>query len=119
VSDVVAVHARTARLSGVALAAAGAAWAVSPVHPPLVCPLRALTGIPCPVCGMTRAVSAAMEGHLWESLRFQPAGLALLLLGVVLLVRRGRDPVRVPVWTVLTVLALMWAWNLTLNPTFH
>ena len=119
-SDVVAFDARTARLSSVALAAGGLLYAATPVHPPLVCPLRALTGIPCPLCGMTRAVTAAMRGDFWASLRFQPAGLALLAIALYMLVRRrGGEPVRMPVWMILSGLALMWAWNLTLNPTFH
>jgi len=118
-SDVVAFDARTARLSGAALAAGGLLWAATPIHPPLACPLRSLTGIPCPVCGMTRAVTAAMRGDLWASLRYQPAGIVLLAIGLFMLARRSRDPVRVPVWMILSGLALMWAWNLTLNPTFH
>ena len=118
-SDVVAFDASTARFSGAALAAGGVLWAATPIHPPLVCPLRALTGIPCPVCGMTRAVTAAMRGDLWASLRYQPAGIVLLVIGLFMVTRRSRDPVRVPVWIILSGLALMWAWNLTLNPTFH
>ena len=118
-SEVVAFEARTAQLSGAALAAGGLLYAATPIHPPLACPLRALTGIPCPLCGMTRAVTAAMRGDYWASLRFQPAGIALLVIGLFMLSRRSRAPVRVPVWMILTGLALMWAWNLTLNPTFH
>ncbi len=118
-SEAVAFDARAARLSSGALVAGGLLWAASPLHPPLLCPLRTLTGVPCPLCGMTRAVSAAMRGDLWASLRFQPAGLVLLGVGLFLLTRRSRDPVRVPVWVLGAGLALMWAWNLTLNPTFH
>jgi hypothetical protein len=98
---------------------AAGAWALSPVHPPLACPFRAATGLPCPFCGMTRAVDAALHGHLAASLRFQPAGILLLVAVAFVVLRRSRAPIRLPAWTLLAVFALMWAWNLTLNPTFH
>jgi hypothetical protein len=51
------------------------------------CPLRALTGIPCPTCFLTRATVAALHGRWAESVSlhlFGPA-LALTLLGWSLL----------------------------------
>ncbi len=59
----------------VAAALAGAART-----PPIACPLRATTGVPCPFCGMTRAVVAAVHGHLGTSLSFNPGGVVVLLL---------------------------------------
>jgi len=38
----------------------------------LLCPLRELTGIPCPTCFGTRALVAAVTGHLGVALRFNP-----------------------------------------------
>ena len=101
------------------LAVAGGLWAIAPVHPGLVCPFRALTGLPCPLCGMTRAVTAGLRGDVIASLRFQPAGLVLIALGVCLLVRRSRVEVRLPTWVLPATFGAMWLWNLTLNPTFH
>lgn len=53
----------------------GEAWGV-------LCPLRELTGIPCPTCFGTRALVAAVTGHLVLALRFNPlvavAGVGLL-----------------------------------------
>ena len=61
--------------------------ALLPVHPPLVCPLRTATGIPCPFCGMTRAVVAGVHGDILGSLRFNPAGLLVIALAVFIVVR--------------------------------
>jgi len=43
----------------------GAAWRV-------VCPLRALTGIPCPTCYGTRAMLALVAGEWQAALRLNP-----------------------------------------------
>jgi hypothetical protein len=43
----------------------GAAWRV-------VCPLRALTGIPCPTCYGTRAMLALLTGDWQAALRLNP-----------------------------------------------
>lgn len=114
---------RDLRLGAAGMVGAAAVWPVLPVHPPLTCPLRATTGLPCPLCGLTRAVTAAVHGDLVASLRYNPGGIVLVVLAVALLVtwRPGADPnraVRVPTWLVLAVAGALWAWNLTFNPTF-
>ncbi len=117
-NDLVVAGPSTRRLAA-AFAVAGGMWAVAPVHPGLPCPFRTITGLPCPLCGMTRAVSAALHGDVIASLRFQPAGLMLLALVAWVLVRRSRAEVRLPTWVLPAVFGAMWVWNLTLNPTFH
>ncbi|GIU90755.1 MAG: hypothetical protein KatS3mg010_1854 [Acidimicrobiia bacterium] len=98
---------------------AAAAWPSLPVHPPAVCPLRSTTGLPCPLCGMTRAVVAAVRGDLAGSLRFNPAGILVVLLALAIVVlgphlRRLRPPIP----AIAAALTLLWVYNLTLNPTF-
>ena len=59
--------------------------ALKGLHPDLPgwpCPLRQLTGIPCPTCYLTRATSAALTGHLSDSVRLHAFG-PLLALGLL------------------------------------
>ncbi|HEV2895635.1 MAG TPA: DUF2752 domain-containing protein [Actinomycetota bacterium] len=48
----------------------------------LPCPLRALTGIPCPLCGMTTAATGLASGDLGAALAANP--FVLLLAGFTL-----------------------------------
>jgi Protein of unknown function (DUF2752) len=43
----------------------------------LPCPLRTLTGVPCPLCGMTTAATALASGDLGAALAANPFVLAL------------------------------------------
>jgi len=49
------------------------------------CPFFRVTGIPCPGCGMTRAVIRLLKGDLQASLRFH-AFAPIVLLGAVALI---------------------------------
>lgn len=44
---------------------------------PLQCPLKALFGVPCPTCGMGRALVAAATGRWGEAWTFHPLALPL------------------------------------------
>src|SRR5262245_56527753 len=80
-------HAHHIRLATAGLLGVAAVWPVLPAHPPLVCPLRDLSGVPCPFCGMTRATVAALHGHLGASLAFQPMGIVFIVAVIAVLVR--------------------------------
>ena len=106
-------------LSGGMIAIA-AVWPILPVHPGIACPLRATTGVPCPFCGMTRAVVAAAHGHLSTSLAFNPGGIVVLLLAAVAIVRPAvLTRIHIPLWSVFAILGALWVWNVGFNPTFH
>jgi hypothetical protein len=108
------------RVAAAGLVGVAAVWPVLPAHPPLVCPLRAATGIPCPLCGMTRACVAVAHGHLATSLAFNPAGVLVVLAAVVALVRPQLFArVRAPGWLIPAAIGALWLWNIGFNPTFH
>jgi hypothetical protein len=79
------------------VAGIGAAFLLSPEHiedGPVLCPFRALTGLPCPGCGLTRSWVYAAHGWWRESFASNPFGLvvvaAVVLLAVVVVARRVR-----------------------------
>ena len=114
------LHTRELRAVSGSMVAVAAVWPLLPLHPPVACPLRAATGVPCPFCGMTRAVVAAVHGHFGTSLAFNPGGIVVLALAIVALVRpRLLARVRAPAWALLTTVGALWLWNVGFNPTFH
>ncbi len=50
----------------------------------VLCPLRAVTGIPCPSCGLTRALAHLEHGHWAEAVRFHPFAPLVFLLVLAL-----------------------------------
>ncbi len=46
---------------------------------PVLCPLRLLTGLPCPGCGLTRSFCAMIHGDLQHAVTFHLLGPALFL----------------------------------------
>ncbi len=65
-----------------AAALIAAAWLRSGFPTPL-CPLHALTRIPCPTCGMTRATTTILHGDIAASLAWNPL-MTLVLSGAAL-----------------------------------
>jgi hypothetical protein len=109
---------RDLRLAAAAMLGAAAVWPMLPVHPPYACPLRSITGIPCPVCGMTRSVVAAVHGHFFTSLRDNPGGIVVVLIAIALVLGLRLERIHVPKWVVPAALGVLWIYNLTLNPLF-
>ena len=113
-------YARELRVVAGGMVTVAAVWPVLPFHPPFACPLRAATGVPCPLCGMTRAVVAAVHGHIATSLAFNPGGILVLAVAVLAVVRpTWAARARVPIWSIFAVLGALWLWNIGFNPTFH
>ena len=122
-------HATTLAFAGV-----GGAWVAACAFGGLdvvVCPLRAVTGVPCPSCGATRAVRLLLDGQVRSAFLMNPVGPLLVamatfaVVGVLRDMTMGTDGVRVagrvmvawlrrPLIARLAVLAVLanWAWNI-------
>ena len=63
------------------------------------CPIRVLTGIPCPTCGTTRALLSLLRGDVSAYLRYQPMAVFLVLSVLAALhlpyVKKGKLPIRI------------------------
>lgn len=59
------------------------------IHPGFVCPLRALTGVPCPMCGSTTSASALLELRFGDALASNPFLPSLALLATTVAVVAG------------------------------
>lgn len=101
-----------------ALLALGAVAArLHALHDPgIVCPLRLLTGIPCPFCGSTTALMELGTGDVVTAVRVQP--MTVLAAGVLVTAPTGWYrgwrylPYRGKVALVLGALALSWLYQL-------
>ena len=91
--------------------AAGLTLPVLPGHPSFHCPLRALTGLPCPLCGLSTSVEETVRLHLGDAVAANPLGVLLVLVALALLVLR---PVRLalPRAVIPTVLTASWLFEL-------
>ena len=57
------------------------------------CLFHKITHIPCPSCGSTRSVMALLQGNLYEALYFNPLGIVVFLIAIIL-----------PVWILIDML---------------
>lgn len=71
-----------------AIVAAAASWGVVE-WPRLLCPLKEVTGWPCPTCGATRALFALVRGEFVAALALNPAVVALAALYAVFALYAG------------------------------
>jgi len=94
-----------------------------PGLPGFTCPLRALTGIPCPTCFLTRATAASLRGDFGEALAlhaFGPLAAAALLVWSVQAIRRRRlYPQGLQAWHVVAAsLGLLAYWGLRMGLSY-
>ena len=67
------------------------------------CIIKAIIGIPCPSCGITRAWIYAINGNLKEALHFHPLFWIVIIIGILLLFR---NKVSNKIWIGLLVLII-------------
>ncbi len=78
----------------------------------LPCPLRSLTGVPCPFCGMTRGVTAVVHGDVAHAALLNPGSVLLVVAAVALLLSWRVGRVTMPGWVPVAVVAALWAFEL-------
>ena len=105
-------------LSALRLAVLGAAAALLARLPlsslPTLCPVRALTGVPCPLCGSTTAATSIGRLDLLGALGANPvtvAAAAAVVLAPVAVARGARLP-RLRPRLLAGLLAASWLWQL-------
>jgi hypothetical protein len=111
VGEATVIDLRDARIAGALLLGVGLVLPVLPGHPGIVCPLRAFTGVPCPLCGMTTSVEDTVHLDVRAALAANPAGVAAVVAAIaILLVRPSR--IRLHRLVPAAALATMWLFEL-------
>jgi hypothetical protein len=99
------------RTSGGLMLGAAMLLPALPGHPGIACPLRRLTGVPCPLCGMTTSVEGTVHLHLGRALAANPGGIAGVAAALLVLLLRPTR-VRIPAAAPPLVLAALWLFEL-------
>lgn len=81
-----------------ALLAAAALWVAVALGFRIYCPIRHFTGIPCPGCGMSRALACLLRLDTAGYWRNNPAALPCLIAVFVLINRETICLRRIPLW---------------------
>lgn len=106
--------ARTAFRAGAAGAAAVVLGAVNLHRPTTLCPFRALTGIPCPICGTTTAGVRLGRGDVLGAFLANPVTLlaGVLLVLAPILAGRVHVPPRAVPWLFTGSATFAWVWQI-------
>lgn len=107
----VAADGRQLAGAGAAMLVGAGVWPLLPWSLGVTCPLRRLTGIPCPLCGMTTSVIATVDLRIYDALAANPGGVVAVVVAVALLVRRPAV-LSVRQWPALAGLAALWLFEL-------
>jgi uncharacterized membrane protein AbrB (regulator of aidB expression) len=97
---------------GAAMLALGVVLPHLPGDPGLPCPLRTVTGVPCPFCGLTTSVKATLRGDVHAAAAANPFGLLVVLAAILLLVRPAWSRLRVPIPLLVGAMTLSWLFEL-------
>ena len=107
----VTMRARELRVMGAGMLAVAAVRPLIPIETGPPCPLRLITGIPCPLCGMTRGVTAVVHGDFAYALLMNPAAYLAVAVALLLIVQWRVKRFVIPLWIITGVLGVMWIWQ--------
>ncbi len=103
------------------------AWLGASHEGPVICPFRAVTGFPCPTCGLTRTTGALLHGRIGEAVRTNPFDAFFLIIvvpvgavfwflnltfGLAVRISTGRTERAAFWWTVAAVVVANWVYVL-------
>lgn len=102
------------RLSAPAAVALGGGLVLAhlPAGVGLPCPLRTLTGVPCPFCGVTTSVRQLFLGRLHAAVAAAPLGLVVVALAAATLLRLAPATLRIPRAVLVAGLGAEWVFEL-------
>lgn len=100
------------RTPGAVLLVGGLVLAHLPTGVGLPCPLRTLTGVPCPFCGMTTSVRQTLGGHLRSAIGAAPLGVVAVAAAVIAVLGVGPRTFRVACPLLIGVIGLEWVFEL-------
>ena len=106
------------RIGSLGVIALGVLGPSSVASGPILCPLRAATGVPCPYCGLTRSITATATGDLAGAVELNPAGPAVVVLTLFSWFSWSISRLRLPVIVLLLISCVTLLWNTTLNSNF-
>ena len=104
----------------------GGFLALSSLRLPVICPLRRMTGVPCPLCGMTTGTVEFMKGDLWAAANANPLSIPFVPAMGLLFVQRVKRmfiptnprllaPWQVTIIAIISAAALIGAWIFELH----
>jgi Protein of unknown function (DUF2752) len=106
------VDLRPVRYLGAAMLALGLALPHLPGNPGLPCPLRTVTGVPCPFCGLTTSVKAVLRGNGHAAWAANPFGLLAVALAGAMVLRPKWRHLSLPTVVVVAGVATSWLFEL-------
>src|SRR5579859_7944657 len=103
---------RPLRWLGGAMVVLGVVLPHLPGNPGLPCPLRSLTGVPCPFCGLTTSVKAVLAGNVHAAAAANPFGIVMVATAIVLLARPAKRRLHVPGLVLVAGVVASWLFEL-------